>query len=271
MGYKAKDRIGDRSGDLEIIKRIGRTESREIVWLARCRRVRADNTVCKNTIEIPTHRIGYAMCCKPCSYVGRKGKKGYEWTSEMDRMIGRIALERAGKRNSDLPSYAQYAVKLGRPKHVVTARARTLGLARPREPRWSETELAILKRLAWATPHKIHAHLKAKGFTRSLTAVALQRKRMRLYSGREWLNARELAEALGLDSHAVASWVKDGFLKAKIRELQANGNGHSREKEYVFMLKEVRKFILAHNELIDLRKVNQAWFFDIIKFGASAT
>jgi len=73
MGYKAKDRIGDRSGDLEIIKRDGRTESREIIWLAVCKRVRADGSVCGNKVKVPTHRIGSAMCIERYFYNGEIG------------------------------------------------------------------------------------------------------------------------------------------------------------------------------------------------------
>lgn len=185
----------------------------------------------------------------------------------MDRMIGSIALDRLGKRNSPLPSFARYAAQLGRPKHAVTQRARKLGfVAEKKEPDWSASELRVLTLNSWMTPMMIQRRLTKAGFTRSLVSVTLKRKRLRLHAAREWLNARELAEALGIDSHKVAQWTKAGLLKHKWRQFEGNGSGIHRG-EYVFTTKAIRTFIFAHDGEIDLRKVDHRWFFDIVKFG----
>lgn len=273
MGYVAKNRVGQWSGFLEIVSLAGRAAHRELVWNAVCHRVN-DGEECGRADTIRASYIGEKMHCRHCGTRDRAkantGRTKYEWTPAMDDMIRRIHRERAGKRSSDLPSYAEYARRIRRPKHVVIQRARKLGLEppAPKEPAWSEEELRRLRRWAWMTPRVIQQKLKQAGFNRSVTAVTLKRKRLNLHAAREWLNARELAEALGIDSHKVALWVKRGLLHGNWREFDSDGDG--RKGEYVFREHYIRRFILMNPTEVDLRKVDQLWFFDIItqgKFG----
>src|ERR1035438_3220876 len=74
-----------------------------------------------------------------------------------------------------------------------------------------------------------------------------------------------LAQALGIDPHAVTRWIKSGHLKAKFRGTargpQQNGDS------YLIQEKDVRRFILENPTEIDLRKVDQLWFLDLITNG----
>lgn len=271
MGYVAKNRIGDKSGDLEIISRSHRNNNREWVWIAICRRDR-DGKECGAEVEIQTHAIGERLCCKECSYKGRNnpGNSRYKWTPAMDKMITSIFYDRHDKRTSELPSYSQYAARLGVPKHAVIQRKRALGLiAEKKAPPWSKEELHLLKRCSWMTANMAYKRLTKAGFKRSVSAVTLKLKRLRLSRrNREWLTARDLAEGLGIDSHKVAEWVKADLIKAKRREFEANGqeaNGKGALIEYVFFPDHIRTFLLQHNSEIDLRKVDQVFFFDIIQ------
>ena len=151
------------------------------------------------------------------------------------------------------------------PHWALKKRARELGLARTKELPWSEAELAILSRYAWMSDERIRLRLKAAVYKRTVTGIHLKLKRMRFKHDGSFYSANSLAQALGIDSHAVTRWIKSGRLKAKLRGT-ARGplqNGDT----YVIQEKDVRQFILQHPTEIDLRKVDQLWFLDLITNG----
>jgi hypothetical protein len=274
MTHNFKDRIGYRSGDLEIVADAGRTDDRQRLWKAKCRRVRADDSVCNGTRIITTTQLDEVVCCVNCALMGKKGQRRgarkYKFTEAQDEMIRRIYQERRGNgaTKNGLPTNKQYARRLGVPAHAIAARARQLELVIPqKDPPWSDREQKFLQKNAWMTPPMIHKRMLKRGFKRTLTAVTLKYKRLRLYSRREWLNARELSAATGEDTHKILEWVASGKLQAQKREYEvAKFNpGNNRQHEWVFTHKAIRKFVFAHSELIDLRKVDQLWFWDIIK------
>jgi hypothetical protein len=67
------------------------------------------------------------------------------------------------------------------------------------------------------------------------------------------------------DPHAVTRWIKSGHLKAKFRGTargpQQNGDS------YLIQEKDIRRFVLDHPTDIDLRKVDQLWFLDLLTNG----
>lgn len=273
MAYVAKNRVGEWSGDLEIISLANPRPDHKLVWKAICHR-KQDGVECGKEREIQTGQIGEVMCCRDCAYRLRAkkntGRTKYHWTPEMDTMIRRMHFEKAGKRRTDLPSYAEYARRLRRPKHAVIRRARALGLmVQPNEPAWSNEEIRLLQMWGWMTPAVIARRLKAAGYNRTAVGVALKRKRLRIHSGRAWLYARELAEMLGVDSHKVARWVQLGLLYGNWREFEPAETSakSSHQGEWVFHEKAIRRFILMNPLEIDLRKVDRLWFFDIITLG----
>ena len=78
-------------------------------------------------------------------------------------------------------------------------------------------------------------------------------------------SGKGLADALGIDSHVVTRWIKAGHLRPQFR-------GTKRTKQqggdtYLIREKDVRRFILQHPTEIDLRKVDQLWFLDLISNG----
>jgi hypothetical protein len=151
------------------------------------------------------------------------------------------------------------------PHWVLKKRARELGLARTKELPWSEAELAILSQYAWMSDERIRLKLKASGFARTVTGIHLKLKRMRFKHDGSFYSANGLAQALGIDPHAVTRWIKSGHLKARLRGTARSPlqNGDS----YVIQEKDIRRFILEHPTEIDLRKVDQLWFLDLITKG----
>jgi hypothetical protein len=157
------------------------------------------------------------------------------------------------------------AKKVGMPHWALKKRARELGLARTKEQRWDERELEILARHAWMSDERIRLKLKSAGYARTVTAVHLKLKRMRFKHDGSFYSANGLAHALGIDSHAVTRWIKSGHLKAKFR-----GTARTEQQNgdiYLIHEKDVRRFILEHPSDIDLRKVDQLWFLDLITNG----
>jgi len=190
-------------------------------------------------------------------------RRKYVFGDQADRLIQEAYLSRREGRE---PSSIQLLAKrLGMPHWALKKRARELGLARTKELPWSEAELAILSRYAWMSDERIRLKLKAEGYTRTVTGIHLKLKRMRFKHDGSFYSANSLAQALGIDPHAVTRWIKSGHLKAKLRGT-ARGplqNGDA----YVIQEKDIRRFILEHPTEIDLRKVDQLWFLDLITKG----
>ena len=190
-------------------------------------------------------------------------RRRYVFTDQIDQLIRGIYLNRPAARK--LLGIRPLAKRIGMPHWALKKRARELGLARTKESPWSEPELAILTRYAWMSDERIRLKLKAAGYSRTVTAIHLKLKRSRFKHDGGFYSANGLAQALGIDSHAVTRWIKGGHLKAKFR-----GTARTEQQNgdiYLIHEKDVRRFILEHPTDIDLRKVDQLWFLDLITNG----
>ena len=192
-----------------------------------------------------------------------QSRRKYVFTDQIDQLIREIYLTaRSAKTRSGIRLLAK---KVDIPHWALKKRARELGLARTKELPWTEAELAILSRYAWMSDERIRLKLKAAGYTRTVTGIHLKLKRMRFKHGGSFCSAYSLAQALGIDPHVVTRWIKSGHLKAKLRGTartpQQNGDS------YLIQEKDVRRFIVEHPTNIDLRKVDQLWFLDVMTNG----
>jgi hypothetical protein len=204
-----------------------------------------------------------ATLCVARESVRVQSRRKYVFTDQIDQLIREIYLNhRDAKTRHGIRLLSK---KVGMPHWALKKRARELGLARTKELPWSERELEILARYAWMSDDRIRLKLKAAGYARTVTGIHLKLKRMRFKHDGSFYSASGLAQALGIDSHAVARWIKSGHLKAKrrgtARTEQQNGD------IYLIHEKDVRRFILEHPTEIDLRKVDQIWFIDLITKG----
>ena len=204
-----------------------------------------------------------ATLCVACDRVKVQSRRKYVFTDQIDRLIRESYHNRQNERTRF--SVRALAKKVGMPHWALKKRARELGLARTKELPWSERELEILGRYAWMSDERIRLKLKAAGWSRTVTGIHLKLKRMRFKHDGSFYSAYSLAKALGIDPHAVTRWIKSGHLKAKFRGTargpQQNGDS------YLIQEKDVRRFILEHPTDIDLRKVDQLWFLDLITNG----
>jgi len=191
----------------------------------------------------------------------------YHYTNQIDQLIRECYLGRRTDRK--LPTIQLVAKKVGIPHWALKKRARELGLARTKEPPWSEPELEVLARFAWMCDERLRLKLKAAGYTRTATAIHLKLKRMAFKDGTGFYSANSLAQALGIDPHAVTRWISSGHLKATFRGT-ARGE---RQKGDIYLIREndVRRFVVEHPSDIDLRKVDQLWFLDMLTNGLART
>lgn len=225
---------------------------------------------------LAAERAGEVRACSKCSdsAVGKAGKfcvrhaaerrrkkVKYAPTPEIDAMIAE------SWRSSDHGKAASLFVqeRTGWPHWKVVRRAGEIGVARriPKEPVWSKEEIRVLEQFAWMCPDRIKMKIRALcGTIRTRTAVVLKRKRLRLLSNLDGYTLRRLGALLGEDAHKIARWIKAGWLSAQASGVACGAN----EKAYI-PHKNVRAFILAHSEEIDLCKVEKLWFLDCITDG----
>jgi hypothetical protein len=191
-------------------------------------------------------------------------KRLYVFNDQIDQLIREVYLTRRDTKMR--PGIPLLAKKVGMPHWALKSRARQLGLARTKELPWSDRELEILSRYAWMSDERIRLKLKAAGYSRTVTGIHLKLKRMRFKHDGSFYSACSLAQALGIDPHAVTRWIKSGHLTAKLR-----GSARTEQQNgdiYLIHEKDVRRFILEHPTDIDLRKVDQLWFLDLITNGS---
>ena len=204
----------------------------------------------------PVRRFDASRC-----YV--QSRRKYIFTDQIDQLIRETYLNHRDAKAR--PGIQLLAKKVGIPHWALKKRARELGLARTKEVPWSEPELETLARYAWMSDERIRLKLKAAGYSRTVTGIHLKLKRMRFKHDGSFYSAYSLAQALGIDSHAVTRWIKSGHLKAELR-----GTARTEQQNgdiYLIHEKDVRRFILEHPTDIDLRKVDQLWFLDLITNG----
>lgn len=183
----------------------------------------------------------------------RQGRRKYTFTDQIDQFIREAYLSRAG--NKTRPGIRLLAKRVGIPHWALKKRARELGLARTKELPWSEPELELLACFAWMSDERLRLKLKAAGYTRTATAIHLKLKRMAFKKGGEFYSANSLAQALGIDPHAVTRWINAGRLKATLR---GTARGEQQNGDiYLIRERDVRRFVLNHPSDIDLRKVDQ--------------
>jgi hypothetical protein len=200
---------------------------------------------------------------RDAAYTKAKRTRKYLFTDEIDQLIRAIYLRHPGAKTR--PGIRMLAKKIGIPHWALKKRARELGLARTKELLWSEPELEILARYAWMSDERIRLKLKAAGYSRTVTGIHLKLRRMKFKHDPSFYSANGLAQALGIDSHVVSRWIKCGHLKA---ELRGTARGEQQNGDiYLIHEKDLRHFILEHPTEIDLRKVDQLWFLDLLTNG----
>lgn len=206
-----------------------------------------------------------------CGYLVEVKVHEPKWplTPEIEAMLRKIYSYdfRKKDRPKDIPGGAkEYAKQIGYPGDAMTKFAIELGLARCKEKPWSIEEIKLLDKNGYLSVSRLQLLFSQNGFTRSKTAILLMRKRRMAHKSGGYFSASALAVLLGVDNHCVLNWLDKGWLKfirkgtGKQRP-QQGGDTHLIHRNWLY------QFICEHPEEIDLRKVDQIWFLNIVTKG----
>ncbi|WP_025693249.1 SAM domain-containing protein [Paenibacillus zanthoxyli] len=138
------------------------------------------------------------------------------------------------------------------PRHIVTRYAKIAGLARKKEPDWSEKEVQYLIQ-NWSEKGLSYC---AKRLKRTEIAVKLKAKRLGLggiVKGSEYLSGQSVANILGIDIHSVLRWMDNGLLKYKNAPFSNRTDG--RRTITMITLEDLEQFLRDNFELWDSRKL----------------
>ncbi len=157
------------------------------------------------------------------------------------------------------------ALKLDVPRWWLSKQATKLGLSAPhrKEPRWTEAEDALMRKVPLHDPHRAARIFREHGYPRTPTAIVVRAKRLDLSRRtHETLSATGAAKILGVDGKSVTSWCIAGDIKAgrrgSKRLVQQGGDAWAIEPA------DLRTFILLNLDRIDIRKVEKFAFVALI-------
>ena len=161
---------------------------------------------------------------------------------------------------------ADLAAELNVPRWWLSKRALKLELTMPhrKEPPWSSTEIALLRKVPLHDLNRCAKIFRDHGFQRSATAISVKAKRETLSrrATRSSLSGTEVARLLGIDNKTTTQWCITGFLPATrrgTRRLPQQGGDvwdidpHS-----------LKQFIIENLARIDIRKVEKFSFVDLL-------
>ena len=164
----------------------------------------------------------------------------------------------AAKKRGD---YKGIAARVNRPDWWVSKRAAALGVTKTPRTRldgWTKPELEMLEILASQDLLVIAKKFRAAGFSRTPTAIGLQLKRRKIdRTDPDRWTAPDLAGLLGVNAATIADWIGRRGLKAIKKANGPNG---------VWLLRrvDVKAWVAANPRFIDLRRVDQTWFMDLV-------
>lgn len=169
------------------------------------------------------------------------------------------AIRRAYQDRPTRGSIRRLAHAVIRPGWWVRKRATELGCAIPRFKQlpWTEDERQILEANATRKCEAIARVLKRHGYSRSATAVAVMLKRLHIdRTDPERMSARALGDLLGVDSKTVTRLIAAGLPAERVSAIAGS--------EYRIARRKFRRFVIENPTAIDIRKVDQVWFIDLL-------
>jgi IS30 family transposase len=148
----------------------------------------------------------------------------------------------------------------GLPRWYVKRQAARLGLTMHLDRRpWTRAELEVLENLVG----RVSSATIAKRLGRAESSVVNKLKRMQTSRRmRNGYTMRDVEMCLGEDHHKIAGWIKNGWLQDHLqgtRRHDGNGNDIHRICE-----EDILNFVRNHPQEINLGKVDQTWFLDLV-------
>lgn len=209
-------------------------------------------------VHAKAHKLG--LRAPKGTTTGMRFAKKYPQSDQVDSII--TATYRSITKRGDIKALA---IRVGRPKWWVCKRAAELGLTleRIKPLPWSRAEMAVLEEFGACDCKTIARKLKDAGFSRSPTAIEVQRKRAKIdTSDPDSWTARDLGSLLGVDGATVADWIERRGLKGERKAWGPNGR-------FRITRRSLRAWLQENHGYVDLRKVDQPWFWGLVLGGAA--
>ncbi len=203
----------------------------------------------------PSHLAQYHSECQ--EQRARRSKPKYVWRTEYDAYL---RAHYFGGLNRRFQVLNQMIRLTGMPRWYIKRQAARLGLTlhMDRTP-WTAREMNLLEKLVG----HISSATIAKRLHRPESSVVNKLKRIgnsrRVRNG---YTMRDLELCFGEDHHKITQWIKNGWLQDRLqgtRRHDGNGNDIHRIRE-----KDILTFIRNHPQEINLGKVDQMWFLDLV-------
>lgn len=178
--------------------------------------------------------------------------KKYHWTAEQDQLLKErynSQPRRIDELARALPMYPRWAIK---------KRAAVLGIARTKEPRWTKTDKTFLAK--WLPRRSID--WIARKLNRTVTAIALKAKRLKITKSGNGYTACNLAFGLGVDDHKVTQWIQKGLLTAARRQTRRHG-GQNGDYWYIDQ-PDIRDFIKNNPDEVSFRNADKRFLIRIL-------
>ena len=203
----------------------------------------------------PSHLAQYSSACR--EQRERFTKSKYVWREEYDAYLRRHYF---GGLNRRFQVLNQMVRLTGLPRWYIKRQAARLGLTLHMDRRpWTASEMNLLDKLVG----RVSSATIAKRLHRPESSVVNKLKR--IGTSRRVRNGYTLSElelCLGEDHHKITPWIKNGWLQNRLqgtRRHDGNGNDIHRIRE-----KDIFTFIRNHPQEINLGKVDQTWFLDLV-------
>ena len=196
-------------------------------------------------------------CVKCRAERRRRARAKYTWRPEHDAYL---KVHYFGGLNRRFQVLNRMARLTGLPRWYIKRQAARLGLTLHMDRRpWMASEMNLLDTLVG----NVSSATIAKRLHRPESSVVNKLKRTgtsrRVRNG---YTMRELELCLGEDHHKITEWIKNGWLQDRLqgtRRHDGNGNDIHRIRE-----KDILTFIRNHPQEINLGKVDQTWFLDLV-------
>jgi hypothetical protein len=199
-----------------------------------------------------------AKYCAKCRADRRRhAKLKYTWRTEFDDMLKR---QYHGGLNRRFQVLNRMIRMTGLPRWYIKRHAARLGLTMKMDRKlWTPAELSVLENLVG----RVSSATIAKRLHRPESSIVNKLKRLgNSRRVREGYTMRDLEQCLGEDHHKISTWIANGWLRDRLQGTNrhgGNGNDIHRIRE-----KDILRFIKNHPQEINLGKVDQVWFLDLV-------
>ena len=217
--------------------------------------------VCGGSIEEgcrhgqPPNEARYCLQCR--AERRRSARLKYVWRPEFDEHLKAHYYGGVNRRFRVLNRMIRLT---GLPRWYIKRKAARLGLTMHLDRRpWTAAEVDLLERLVGS----VSTATIAKRLRRPQVSVVNKLKRLHISRRvREGYTVRDLELCLGENHHKIGRWIASGWLRDQVqgtRRHDGNGKDIHRIRD-----KDILDFIRNHPQEINLGKVDQTWFLDLV-------